>query len=137
MYSEKSAMPIGITCRMRIVRSRNFNMYLNVRQPPLRSKLPAFLNPFTLLFPRPTPSSVAPAAPLRHRSPSPTASRTKRSSSVPIPPIPPASSPRGELISHRVSSEAFATVMNVIGQRSSGDETGANVWNERRHGRGG
>jgi len=77
---------------------RNFNMYLNVRQPPLRSKLPAFLNPFTLLFPRPTPSSVAPATPLRHRSPSPASSRTKRSSSVPIPPIPPASSPRGELI---------------------------------------
>ncbi|KAH9915628.1 uncharacterized protein B0H18DRAFT_1041221 [Fomitopsis serialis] len=74
------------------------NRYVPHANPSLRSKLPAFLNPFTLLFPRPTPSSVAPAAPLRHRSPSPTASRTKRSSSVPIPPIPPASSPRGELI---------------------------------------
>ncbi|KAH9829058.1 uncharacterized protein C8Q71DRAFT_792018 [Rhodofomes roseus] len=97
MYSEK----IGYANRYvphanRALRS--FNMYLNVRQPPLRSKLPAFLNPFTLLFPRSTSSSVAPAAPPRHRSPSPPSSRTKRSSSVPIPPIPPASNPRGELI---------------------------------------
>lgn len=77
---------------------RNFNMYLNVRQPPLRSKLPAFLNPFTLLFPRPSPSPSAPVVPTRRRSPSPNTGRTKRSSSVPIPPIPPASNPRGELI---------------------------------------
>lgn len=77
---------------------RNFNMYLNVRQPPLRSKLPSFLNPFTLLFPRPTPAPSAPVVPTRRRSPSPNAGRTKRSSSVPIPPIPPASNPRGELI---------------------------------------
>ncbi|KZT66117.1 hypothetical protein DAEQUDRAFT_746689 [Daedalea quercina L-15889] len=77
---------------------RSFNMYLNVRQPPLRSKLPTFLNPFSLLFPRTTPSPVPPPAPARRRSPSPPSGRTKRSSSVPIPPIPPASNPRGEII---------------------------------------
>ncbi|KAH9833105.1 Spo7-like protein-domain-containing protein [Rhodofomes roseus] len=97
MYSEKIGYPNRyVPHANRALRS--FNMYLNVRQPPLRSKLPAFLNPFTLLFPRPTPASVAPAAPPRRRSPSPPSSRTKRSSSVPIPPIPPASNPRGELI---------------------------------------
>ncbi|CAL1709428.1 unnamed protein product [Somion occarium] len=76
---------------------RNFNMYLNVRQPPLRSKLP--FNPFSFLFPRPSPSSTpSPSSPSsRRRSPSPKRA-TKRSSSVPISPIPPASNPRGELI---------------------------------------
>ncbi|TCD69774.1 hypothetical protein EIP91_006310 [Steccherinum ochraceum] len=77
---------------------RNFNMYLNVRQPPLRSKLP--FNPFSFLFPRTTPSTptLSPApSPTRRRSPSPSRP-SKRSSSVPIPPIPPTSNPRGELI---------------------------------------
>lgn len=82
---------------------RSLNMYLNVRQPPLRSKLP--FNPFALLFPRPAPSSPPspPAANLeaRRRSPSPprlAGGAAKRSSSVPIAPIPPSSNPRGELI---------------------------------------
>ncbi|KAI0728056.1 hypothetical protein C8Q72DRAFT_417018 [Fomitopsis betulina] len=117
MYSEK----IGYANRYAPHANRalrNLNMYLNVRQPPLRSKLPSFLNPFTLLFPRPTPSPSPspPTIPARRRSPSPQASRTKRSSSVPIPPIPPASNPRGELIfssrvdrSFRESYERYRT----------------------------
>ncbi|KAH9886313.1 hypothetical protein C8Q73DRAFT_658621 [Cubamyces lactineus] len=78
---------------------RNFNMYLNMRQPPLRSKLP--FNPFSFLFARPSPpASPTLTSPRRTRSPSPsrTSSTTRRSSSVPIAPIPPASNPRGELI---------------------------------------
>ena len=83
---------------------RNFNMYLNVRQPPLRSKLP--FNPFAFLFARPhSPPPVSPTSPTtppppppRRRSPSPSPSPSRRSSSVPIQPIPPASNPRGELI---------------------------------------
>ncbi|OSD00571.1 hypothetical protein PYCCODRAFT_1479037 [Trametes coccinea BRFM310] len=79
---------------------RNFNMYLNMRQPPLRSKLP--FNPFAFLFARPSspPSSPTVASPNRRaRSPSPARTASaRRSSSVPIPPIPPASNPRGELI---------------------------------------
>lgn len=79
-------------------------MYLNVRQPPLRSKLP-FGRFFSLLFPR-TPTSPAPTSPVdasppsgKRRSPSPdVAHPAKRSLSVPIAPIPPASNPRGELI---------------------------------------
>ncbi|KAH8102256.1 Spo7-like protein-domain-containing protein [Cristinia sonorae] len=78
---------------------RNFNMYLNVRQPPLRSKLP--FNPFSFLFPRTSPSILSsapsPTSSSRRRSPSPHRP-SKRSSSVPIPPIPPTSNPRGELI---------------------------------------
>ncbi|EPT01201.1 hypothetical protein FOMPIDRAFT_1120828 [Fomitopsis schrenkii] len=115
MYSEK----IGYANRYvpHVNRAlRNLNMYLNVRQPPLRSKLPSFLNPFTLLFPRPTPTPSPPTIPARRRSPSPQTSRTKRSSSVPIPPIPPASNPRGELIfssrvdrSFRESYERYRT----------------------------
>ncbi len=73
-------------------------MYLNMRQPPLRSKLP--FNPFAFLFARPTSPPTSPTSPQsprrRSRSPSPGANR--RSSSVPIAPIPPASNPRGELI---------------------------------------
>lgn len=82
---------------------RNLNMYLNVRQPPLRSKLP--FNPFSFLFPRtsPTPSrsssptATPPVLTAHRRSPSPPRV-SKRSSSVPIAPIPPSSNPRGELI---------------------------------------
>ncbi|KAF8839460.1 hypothetical protein BDN67DRAFT_970056 [Paxillus ammoniavirescens] len=69
---------------------RSFNMYLNVRKPPLRSKFS--LNPFSLLFPRPQPPLEA-----GNRSP-PRSSPTDRSISVPISPIPPAANPRGELI---------------------------------------
>ncbi|TBU21902.1 hypothetical protein BD311DRAFT_782654 [Dichomitus squalens] len=80
---------------------RNFNMYLNMRQPPLRSKLP--FNPFAFLFARPqspptSPTSPTSPHPSRRRSPSPSSGASRRSSSVPIPPIPPASNPRGELI---------------------------------------
>ena len=78
-------------------------MYLNVRQPPLRSKLPFAL--FSKLFPRTSPSptySSTPPSPTegKRRSASPDAGSrgVKRSSSVPIAPIPPASNPRGELI---------------------------------------
>ncbi|KAG1855647.1 hypothetical protein DFJ58DRAFT_785864 [Suillus subalutaceus] len=63
---------------------RNFNMYLNVRRPPLRSAFS--ISPFPFVFHRPTQS----------RAPSP----TPRPSNAPAPmaPIPPANSPRGELI---------------------------------------
>jgi len=87
---------------------RGFNMYLNIRQPPLRSKLPFSL--FSFLFPRtsPSPSPVSsptltptstppPGSTGQRRSPSPPRV-SKRSSSVPIAPIPPSSNPRGELI---------------------------------------
>lgn len=88
-------------------------MFLNVRQPPLRSKIP--FNPFLFLFPRTAPSTpTSPSSTSRRRSPSPAPS--KRSSSVPIAPIPPASSPRGELIfssrvdrSFRESYERYRT----------------------------
>ncbi|KAH7915900.1 hypothetical protein BJ138DRAFT_996917 [Hygrophoropsis aurantiaca] len=69
---------------------RNFNMYLNVRRPPLRSKLS--FNPLTLFSSRPSTSSQP-----RARSPSRT-SPSERNASVPISPIPPTTNPRGELI---------------------------------------
>ncbi|KAF9781179.1 hypothetical protein BJ322DRAFT_1101241 [Thelephora terrestris] len=79
---------------------RNFNMYLNLRQPPLRSRFPfAFFRNS-----RTAPSTYnSPPSPLRSpsspRLPSPTRALTKRSPSVvPITPIPPSSNPRGELI---------------------------------------
>ena len=75
---------------------RSFNMYLNLRQPPLRSR-----NPFTLFRNASSPSS--PPDPLRSpsspRLPSPTRPLSKRSpSAIRITPIPPSSNPRGELI---------------------------------------
>lgn len=75
---------------------RNFNMYLNLRQPPLRSRFPL------TLFRSPS-SHTSPPSPLRSpttpRPPSPTRPLSKRSpSAVPITPIPPSSNPRGELI---------------------------------------
>ncbi|KAI6041584.1 hypothetical protein EDC04DRAFT_2669010 [Pisolithus marmoratus] len=66
---------------------RSFNMYLNVRKPPLRSKI--LLNPLAFFYPRPQTSLEKP--------PSKT-TIYDRSTSVPISPIPPASNPRGELI---------------------------------------
>lgn len=65
-------------------------MYLNVRHKPLRSRLT--LNPLSLFRrapPEPTPVTPRAASPDRRR---------KRGTSVPIAPIPPATSPRGELI---------------------------------------
>lgn len=72
---------------------RSFNMYLNVRKPPLRSKIS--LNPFTLLFSRPETLHESASRSLTRSSPS---SPTDRGTSVPIAPIPPAANPRGELI---------------------------------------
>lgn len=72
---------------------RNFNMYLNVRHKPLRSRIS--FNPLNLLFHRnrieDSPGQAA------NRAPAPDKSR-KRGTSVLIPPIPPSSNPRGELI---------------------------------------
>jgi Spo7-like protein len=67
---------------------RSFNVYLNVRSPPLRSSL----NPFSYFFPRTpltTSSQQLPNA-------APRASSPRRAPA--IPPIPPTSNPRGELI---------------------------------------
>ncbi|KAJ6562453.1 hypothetical protein B0H19DRAFT_97787 [Mycena capillaripes] len=82
---------------------RSFNMYLNVRKPPLRSKI--HLNPLSFFFPRPTEEPPSPSATsLSSRS----SSRTQpaigsTSTSVPIPPMPPTTNPRGELrLSSRV-----------------------------------
>ena len=88
---------------------RNFNMHLNMRQPPLRSKLP--FNPFAFLFARPpeptTPASPTHNSPVRRRSPSPSGTGGRRNSSVPLAPIPPASNPRGELIFSSRVDRAF------------------------------
>ncbi|KAF8062482.1 hypothetical protein FPV67DRAFT_1703309 [Lyophyllum atratum] len=98
MYSEKIAYANKyVPHANRALRS--FNMYLNVRKPPLGSKIR--FNPLSFFFPRP-PSPPAPApAPSsrpesrsRSRSPSPAGTTT----SLPIPSIPPATNPRGELI---------------------------------------
>jgi len=80
---------------------RNFNMHLNVRHRPLRSRL--LVNPFSFLSHRNSPEE--PAAESR-RSPSPDR-RPKRGTSVPIPPIPPTSNPRGELIFSSRVDHAF------------------------------
>ncbi|KAI6128137.1 hypothetical protein EDD16DRAFT_1549626 [Pisolithus croceorrhizus] len=87
---------------------RSFNMYLNVRKPPLRSKFS--LNPLSFFYPRPHASLESSKKPL---------SKTTihdRSTSVPISPIPPATNPRGELIfssrverSFRESYERYRT----------------------------
>ncbi|KIJ33554.1 hypothetical protein M422DRAFT_35476 [Sphaerobolus stellatus SS14] len=70
---------------------RSFNVYLNVRAPPLRSSL----NPLSYLFPR-SSYEPSPSSPPRGASP-------RRGSA--IPPIPPTYNPRGELIfSSRVDS---------------------------------
>ncbi|KAL4262811.1 CNEP1R1 family protein [Pleurotus pulmonarius] len=85
---------------------RSFNMFLNVRKPPLRSKLR--FNPIRFFFPRPettyttttdSPASSPPPTPADPpvRSPSRSVSRT-RSTALPIAPIPPSNNPRGELI---------------------------------------
>jgi len=71
-------------------------MYLNVRKPPLRSKF--YFNPLAFFFPRPN-EHTAPTSRITSRPPSPTQTpRSRSSSTLPIPSIPPASSPRGELI---------------------------------------
>lgn len=67
---------------------RSFNVYLNVRSPPLRTSL----NPISYFFPR--TSSTTPTQQLPN--PVPRASSPRRPPA--IPPIPPTSNPRGELI---------------------------------------
>ncbi|KAF8740043.1 hypothetical protein AX14_008955 [Amanita brunnescens Koide BX004] len=94
---------------------RSFNMYLNVRKPPLRSKFKFIDRPLSLLFPRTenehprstpgsqatSPRSLSPPPIIRSRSPS--AARP-----IPlIPTIPPATNPRGELIFSSRVDRAF------------------------------
>ncbi|KDQ54064.1 hypothetical protein JAAARDRAFT_38662 [Jaapia argillacea MUCL 33604] len=75
---------------------RSFNMYFNLRQPPLRSKLPFPLSNFFSLFPPSSPQ----ASPISPRQPTRSQASPARSPSLPptIPSIPPTSNPRGELI---------------------------------------
>ena len=68
---------------------RSFNMFLNVRRPPLRSKF--YWNPLSFFFARPVEPSHTPSPSLTNRLRS-------TSTTLPIPPIPPAANPRGELI---------------------------------------
>ncbi|KAG6852642.1 hypothetical protein C0991_010239 [Blastosporella zonata] len=96
---------------------RSFNMYLNVRKPSLRSKLR--LNPLAFFFPRPPPASSQSspsnsASPSRSStSPSSTTGPVSRTlptpapRSMPIPSIPPATNPRGELIFSSRVDRAF------------------------------
>lgn len=76
-------------------------MYLNVRKPPLRSKL--YWNPLSFFFPRPEEASASAQSPASSRSssptpPSPRARARSASTTRPIHTIPPATNPRGELI---------------------------------------
>ena len=64
-------------------------MFLNVRRPPLRSKF--YWNPLSFFFPRPLEPTHPPSPSLTHH-------RLRTSATLPIPPIPPAANPRGELI---------------------------------------
>lgn len=68
---------------------RSFNVYLNVRSPPLRS----YLNPFSYFFPRPPPTPTPDPRTFRAL---PRTQGNQRAHA--IPPIPPTSNPRGELI---------------------------------------
>ncbi|KAF7292711.1 hypothetical protein MIND_01169300 [Mycena indigotica] len=97
---------------------RSFNMYLNVRQTPLRTKI--WSNPLAFFFPRPVEDTPTPSSTPSHSRTSSLAStptlRGPGSSStmllqlspvtqtivnpstpVPIPPMPPTTNPRGEL----------------------------------------
>ncbi|KXN81988.1 hypothetical protein AN958_03335 [Leucoagaricus sp. SymC.cos] len=75
---------------------RSFNMYFNTRKPPLHSKFR--WNPLSFFFPRPEHTHSTSPPPSRSPSP-PTAGRNRsQSGSRPIPSIPPATNPRGELI---------------------------------------
>ncbi|PFH49554.1 hypothetical protein AMATHDRAFT_62854 [Amanita thiersii Skay4041] len=88
---------------------RSFNMYLNVRKPPLRSRFKFLSKPLSFFFPRTENERVRPNTNLSSRPPSPSplspsrshsssSSPARGSAAVPIPTIPPASNPRGELI---------------------------------------
>ncbi|KIM85836.1 hypothetical protein PILCRDRAFT_347308 [Piloderma croceum F 1598] len=78
---------------------RSFNMYLNVRKPPLRSTLR--LNPLSFLFSRP-PEPQSPSSPTRTAPTTTTTTATNTTTTTTttttIPPIPPTTNPRGELI---------------------------------------
>ncbi|KAJ7914434.1 hypothetical protein B0H13DRAFT_1611468, partial [Mycena leptocephala] len=80
---------------------RSFNMYFNVRKPPLRSKIR--LSTLSSFFSRPAEEPPSPSGKSSVRSESSSNMRSGRraigsaSSSVPILPIPPATNPRGEL----------------------------------------
>src|SRR6266576_2442350 len=91
---------------------RSFNMYLNVRKPPLRSKFKFIDKPLSLLFPRPEhehPRSKSGSQATSPRSPSPPPTIRSRSPSAtrPIPTIQPATNPRGELIFSSRVDRAF------------------------------
>ncbi|KAF9036306.1 hypothetical protein BJ165DRAFT_1354622 [Panaeolus papilionaceus] len=78
---------------------RPFNMFLNVKKPPLRSKF--LWNPLSFFFPRPEEHHTSSDSRTISRSPSPSPGGNRpRSASTtrPIPTIPPAVNPRGELI---------------------------------------
>ncbi|TFK21000.1 hypothetical protein FA15DRAFT_672955 [Coprinopsis marcescibilis] len=78
---------------------RSFNIVLNVRKPPLRTKFA--WNPINFFFPRPPQQSpTSPTHTTSSRSPSPAKSPRSRSSSVsrPMASLPPSSNPRGELV---------------------------------------
>ncbi|KAK2461284.1 hypothetical protein APHAL10511_006811 [Amanita phalloides] len=95
MYSEKIAYANKyVPHANRALRS--FNIYLNVRKPPLRSKFKFLGKPLSFLFPRPEnerPHPIQGSPPPIIRTPSPSPSTVR-----PIPSIPPATNPRGELI---------------------------------------
>ncbi|EIW74066.1 hypothetical protein CONPUDRAFT_170351 [Coniophora puteana RWD-64-598 SS2] len=74
---------------------RSFNMYLNMRQPPLRSRFSFLFKPWQLFFARPPADTHN----IGHQSrPSSPTKSGDRNASVPISPIPPTNNPRGELI---------------------------------------
>ncbi|PPQ86177.1 hypothetical protein CVT25_006920 [Psilocybe cyanescens] len=96
MYSEKIAYANKyVPHANRALRS--FNMFLNVRKPPLRSKF--YWNPLTFFFPRPDePASAVSVTSSRSSSPTPVNRARSPSTTRPIHTIPPATNPRGELI---------------------------------------
>jgi hypothetical protein len=96
-----SQFQLLLTCKRRYVPHankalRSFNMYFNVRKPPLRSKLP--INPFSFLFPRPPPFETRSTSPSRTETPPHALLNTSEATPVPLAPIPPATNRRGELI---------------------------------------
>ncbi len=99
-YPDSADLPPD-TCHTLTGHLRSLNMYLNVRKPPLRSKL--YWNPLSFFFPRPEEASASAQSPASSRSssptpPSPRARARSASTTRPIHTIPPATNPRGELI---------------------------------------
>ncbi|KDR74831.1 hypothetical protein GALMADRAFT_211755 [Galerina marginata CBS 339.88] len=131
MYSEKIAYANKyVPHANRALRS--FNMFLNVRKPPLRSKF--YWNPLSFFFPRPDePTSSSAVSTTSSRSPTPTTRNRPRSSSTsrPMHTIPPSTNPRGELIfSSRVDKifrEAYERYRSAFERRREEKE-----YNERR-----